>query len=107
MDRVCGGFLRGFPPKRDFGALRVLLFDVEKSLLRLFVPERMQQRDTLFECLLRIRSAPHGKMHRAQLFLRELFVMMAFVGRRGRGRMPQQYTEPRLVCAWSTPVGVS
>ncbi len=71
----------GLAPVRH-GALRVLLFDVEKSLLRLFVPERMQQRDTLFECLLRVRSTRHGKMHRAQLFLREVFVMMPFVSRR-------------------------
>jgi hypothetical protein len=74
----------GLAPVRH-GALRVLLFDVEKSLLRLFVPERMQQRDTLFECLLRLRSTRHGKMHRAQLFLREFLVMMAFISRRGAG----------------------
>src|SRR6202790_4903621 len=74
----------GLAPVRH-GALRVLLFDVEKSLLRLFVPERMQQRDTLFECLLRVRSTRHGKMHRAQLFLCELLVMMTFVGRRPAG----------------------
>ena len=71
----------GLAPVRH-GALRVLLFDVEKSLLRLFVPERMQQRDTLFECLLRLRSTRHREMHRAQLFLREFLVMMPFVSRR-------------------------
>src|SRR6266849_10982607 len=74
----------GLAPVRH-GALRVLLFDVEKSLLRLFVPERMQQRDTLFECLLRVRSTRHRKMHRAQLFLRKLLVMMTFVSRRRAG----------------------
>src|SRR5216684_6450365 len=74
----------GLAPVRH-GALRVLLFDVQKSLLRLFIPERMQQRDTLFECLLRLRSTRHGKMHRAQLFLRKLLVMMSFVSRRRAG----------------------
>src|SRR5271157_1927376 len=84
-----GGFFRlvpelmpeahGLAPVRH-GALRVLLFDVEKGLLRLFVPERMQQRETLFECLLRVRSTRYGEMHRTQLVLGEFFVMMAIVG---------------------------
>jgi hypothetical protein len=46
----------------------------------------MQQRDTLFEGLLRLRSTLHGEMHCAQLGLRQFLVMMAFVGSSGSAK---------------------
>ena len=70
-----------FAPVRH-RARAVLLFNFLKSLPGFFVPEGMKQGDALLKILLRIRRARDGEMNRSQLFLREVFVMMAFVGYR-------------------------
>ena len=70
------------------GALGIIFRDLHKFLFRFLVPERMQQRDAALERLLHRRRAGNRKMHRAQLGLGEIFVMVMIfiflvVGKRG------------------------
>src|ERR1022692_3713560 len=88
------------------GALRVLLFVNKKSLLRLFIPERMQQRDTLFEGLLRVGSARYWEMHRAQLLLCEFLVTMTFVGGHCAGEYRSNTQSPNQFVHGPPPEGV-
>ena len=60
--------------------IRVILGNVLELLLRLLVPERMQQRHPALKWLLLCRRARYRKVHRAQLLLGQGFMlMMAFV----------------------------
>src|ERR1700688_2040535 len=62
------------------GAFWIFLLRRDKSLLRLLVPEGMQQRHALLKCHLRRASARYREVHRAQLF-RCQFIMMAIISR--------------------------
>src|SRR2546430_13368931 len=72
--------------------LRIVFRDLLKLLRRLFIPERMQQRDTAFKPLLHRRCARNWKMHRPQLFRCHFFVMMTLVSQR-RKAQGQQHSD--------------
>ena len=64
------------------GAGRVVLRDLGEFLLRLVIPEGMQQRDAAFKRFLDRSRARNREMHRPQLFRSQIFVVMAFIGQR-------------------------
>ena len=70
-------------------AMRIVFPDVDEFFFRLFVPERMQERDSALEGLLHRSGARNWKMNRAQLRLRQVFVVMVIfivVAGSGNGR---------------------
>ena len=71
-------------------ALRVLLLRLCKRLLRLLVPERMQQRHASLKSFLRLGRAGNREMHRAQLLLAKL-VVMTFVGKGHKAERRHKY----------------
>ncbi len=62
------------------GALGIILGDVGELFLGLLVPERMQQRHTALKRLLDGRRARHREMHRTELLLAQILMMMSFIG---------------------------
>src|SRR5277367_5508845 len=62
----------GQSPARH-GAVRISDGDLRELLLRLLIPERMQQRYPTLEGLLHADHTGDGEMHRAQLFSRQVF----------------------------------
>ncbi len=62
------------------GTARIILGDLQKLLLGLFVPERVQQCDSAREWLLHRRGAGYGEVNRPELSLVEVFVVvMVFI----------------------------
>jgi hypothetical protein len=66
--------------------LRIVFRNLLKLFLRFLILERVQQRDAPFEGLLLCCCARYREVHCAQLILRQIFVMMAFVGERPEGK---------------------
>src|SRR5580658_4552120 len=87
-------------------AFRILLFGRDKSLLRLLVPERMLQRDSLFKSLLRLSRARHRKMHRPQLVKRNIVMMMFIIAKSQARNCRRQNETPDQLAHNRNPLGV-
>ena len=60
-------------------AFRIILADVRELLLRLLVPERVEQRHAALERFLDCRCARYRKVHAAQLRLGQILVMVPLI----------------------------
>jgi len=83
---------QGHSPVRH-GALRIVLRDFQELLLRLLIPERVQQCDSALEGLLRRGLAGNREVNRAQFGGGQVFVVMLVLVVGGRERKYEKSSE--------------